>query len=428
MTERQEYTERSFSIRSQMWMATARMIIANPWTGVGAGAWEVQIPLYQRNSTTVETDYYAHNEWLQLLSEYGLLVGGLVIAFLFAYLMMATVKTWNFHGSDLAEAPLRVTALASLLALLTVSNAGFSWHLAACGALLALCLAVLASSDARLGLGETFFAKHLHWRPLLSQGILLFLLCCTVLAAYVTQQAMMAERYIVRGVHLSNAAVKSRAAGGSQSAQDKEQMLQSIRAGIGINPHYRRLTALVAEPLSAEGDWKNATWILESVAASRPHIVGIWSALASGYSQMGQLPRAMQALQQVKRLRPKTIETRTLEISVLSRADQDGEATRLLNTYYDEGVYSHDMVEMGYAIGYKTHNWPLAIRSLELRNQTWPEQAADAHMRLGKIFAEPAVHDDARAIAAFRQGLESVPPEQQNRYRLEVPLPYRSAL
>ncbi len=36
-----EYTEGSFSLRSQMWMATARMMLANPLTGVGAGAWEV---------------------------------------------------------------------------------------------------------------------------------------------------------------------------------------------------------------------------------------------------------------------------------------------------------------------------------------------------------------------------------------------------
>jgi O-antigen ligase len=59
-----EYTEGSFSVRSMMWMATARMMIANPWTGVGAGAWEVQIPLYQRADTCLETDYYAHNETL----------------------------------------------------------------------------------------------------------------------------------------------------------------------------------------------------------------------------------------------------------------------------------------------------------------------------------------------------------------------------
>ena len=428
MTETKEYSERSFSVRAVMWKATARMMMANAMTGVGAGAWEVQIPLYQNADTVFETDYYAHNEYLQLLSEYGLVAGGLFLAFLFAYLLTATAKTWHLRGTDLAEAPLRATALASLLALLMVSNAGFPWHLAACGALLALCLAILAGSDARLGMREAFFASPLPWRPIFSHATVLLLLCCTALAGYVTQQAMDAERHIVRAFRLGRDAVKLRAAGGTQSAQDKERMLQNIRAGIAINPHYRKLTAFVAEPLSAQGDWENAAWILESVAGSRPHVAAIWSALASGYSQMGEHPRAMQALQQVKRLKPNAIETRALEIGLLSRAGQDDDATRLLGSYYDLGIYNHDMLEMGYAIGYKTHNWPLAIRSLELRNTSWPIQAADGHMRLGKIYAEPAMHDDARALLEFRSGLAVVPAEQKGNYRSQVPEPYQAEL
>ena len=45
MAATEEYTERSFSIRWVMWKATGRIIQARPLTGVGAGAWEVDIPL-----------------------------------------------------------------------------------------------------------------------------------------------------------------------------------------------------------------------------------------------------------------------------------------------------------------------------------------------------------------------------------------------
>src|SRR5665647_521337 len=178
MTEGKEYTERSFSIRATMWKATARMMIANPWTGVGAGAWEVQIPLYQRIGEGVETDFYAHNEFLQLLSEYGVVVGGLFIAVLLAYLLIAAGKTWHLQGADLAEAPLRALTLASLLALLIVSNAGFPWRLAGTGALLALGLAILAGSDARLSVREAFFAGPLRWQPGLSKVVFAALFCC----------------------------------------------------------------------------------------------------------------------------------------------------------------------------------------------------------------------------------------------------------
>ena len=86
------------------------------------------------------------------------------------------------------------------------------------------------------------------------------------------------------------------------------------------------------------------------------------------------------------------------------------------------------MLQTGYAIGYKTHNWPLAIRSLELRNKTWPAQAADGYLRLGKLYAEPAVQDDAKALAAFKAGLNAVPMEQKENYRNQVPAQYRTRM
>jgi len=425
VAEGKEYTERSFSIRAIMWKATARMMMVNPWTGVGAGAWEVQIPLYQNPDTTLETDYYPHNEFLQLLSEYGLVVGGLYLAVLFAYLLIAAGKTWRLQGEELQEAPLLALTLASLLALLIVSNAGFPWHLASCGALLALCLAILAGSDARLGNQQAFFATPWRWQPAYSRAGLTILMCCLLLASYITQQAAQAERKIVHALQLSALAAKSASSNPQALADAKVQLLQDIREGIAINPHYRRLTAVVAEPLSAAGDWKNAVWILETVAASRPHVVAIWSGLATGYSQLGQHDHAMQALQEVKRLKPNAIATRALEVSLLSRTGHDDEATRLLSSYYDKGIYDYDMVQMGCAIGYKTHNWPLAIRSLQLRNQTWPERAADGHFRLGKIYADPALQDDAKALLEFKSGLAAVPADQRENYRNQVPAQFR---
>ena len=63
----------SLGIRFVMWKATMVMIKANPVTGVGAGAWEAIQPLYQVEGSQLETDYYVHNEILQLLAEYGLI-------------------------------------------------------------------------------------------------------------------------------------------------------------------------------------------------------------------------------------------------------------------------------------------------------------------------------------------------------------------
>ena len=427
MLTRKEYTEGSFSIRSTLWKATARMLLANPLMGVGAGAWEVQIPLYQRKDTVLEVDYYAHNEFLQLLSEYGLL-GGLVLAVLWAYLLKAAGSTWRLRGADRREGPLRAFTLASLLALMIVSNAGFPWHLAGCGALLALGLGILASSDARLSQQEPFYATTLRWHPAYARAALLMLAVCIGLAAYVTQQAAQVESKIIHALQLSVAMAKSSTTDAAASAATKAQLLQYLREGIAINPHYRKLTAVAAEPLSASGDWANTVWLLESVVASRPHVAGLWVGLANGYSFLGQHERAQEALRQVQRLKPEAISTRTLDVMLLNRAGHEDQALRKLTDFFDQDVYDYDMVETGFALGYKTRNWPLAIRALALRLQTWPATAADAYFKLGHIYADTEAHDDAKALLAFRAGLQAMLPEKQASYRAQVPEKYRGDL
>lgn len=428
MIKSTEYTEGSFSIRSRMWKSTARMMSANPLTGVGAGAWEVQIPLYQPSDTLVEIDFYAHNEFLQLLSEYGLLVGGLVLAFLLAYLLHAAGRTWQLRGTDLPEAPLRALTLTSLLALMLVSNAGFPWHLASTGALLMLGLAILAGSDARLSTQERFFAASLRWQPVYTPTALALLLCATALAGYITWQAAQAERKLGQAIFLSTSLRPSKPDNDPAATDRKVELLQNVREAIAINPHYRKLTSIVADRLAASGDQANAMWILESVAASRPNVAAIWVMLAQSYAELGEHDRAKQALAQMQRLKPDSIETQTLRVRLLSRAGHDGEATRLLLAYYDRGQYDRHMLQIGYATGVKTHNWPLAIRSLELLNTIWPEQASKGYFTLGSIYASPELQDHAKALAAFKSGLAIVATEQKESYRSQIPLLYRAQM
>ena len=420
MTERLEYTERSFSVRSQMWMATARMMIANPWTGVGAGAWEVQIPLYQRDNTTLETDYYPHNEWLQLLSEYGLLVGGLVVAVLLAYLLKSVGSTWYVGDSNSRVAALRATTLASLLAISFVSNAGFPWHLATTSVLLFLSLAVMAATDAQHG-AEDRLTTLLCWKPHFYVVGLSLTIGCVLIASLITRQAFEAENKLMQALLLADGLRKPQTAQQGTFDDRKAQSLEFLRIGIELNPHYRKLTAEAAEPFAAGGDWANAVWILESVARSRPNVYAVWVGLANGHSQLGHHDEARQALAQVKRLKPQAISTHTLEILLLAREGQVEKAIQLINGYFDQGHFDYDMVQAGYALGYKASDWPLAIRSLTLRASTWPEHTADAQFRLGKVYSETAARNDDKAFQAFQKGFNAVPIEQQENYLGQVP-------
>lgn len=432
MAQGTEYTQGSFSVRSTMWLATARMMVANPVAGVGAGAWEVQIPLYQRNDTTMETDYYTHNEFLQLLSEYGLVVGGLVLAFLAATLILAAQAVWASmkaasHRQASAQAP-RAFALCSLAALMVVSAAGFPWHLAGCTALAAVALTIVVGRDFQEAASGNTVQRAIRFSHHWVFPSVTALAGCLLLAVHITWQAQRTERHLVQAIVWANAYGKAQRSGAANTDDLKAQALHAAAQGIALNPHYRKLTAEVAEPFAAHGDWKNAVWILESVAASRPHVAGLWTGIATGYAALGNAVKADQAWAQVQRLKPDALSTVTLRAAVLAQTGRATQAVNLLTRQLDAQAYDLDMLQTGYAIGYKTQHWALAIRSLELRNAAWPALAADGFMRLGKLYAEPQVQDTAKALEAFKSGLATVPAEERANYISQVPSPFNAQM
>jgi len=327
MTQASEYSEGSFSVRARMWKATARMIVANPVTGVGAGAWEVQEPLYQEAGTQIETDYYAHNEMLQLLAEYGL-IGWLFLIGLLSYLMSAAYRTWaNKSPTGEHEALLRSLALSSLLVLLLVSNAGFPWRMATTGALFALCLAILVASDRRLVDRKSRLTLPVAWSQKYAIGGLCATAICTGIALFISQQAILCERKIVRAVKIALTISKSGMPNDPGWDQAKFEMLNLINEGIAINPHYRKLTPIVADALASWGDWKNATWIWETVLESRPNVAVMQANMARGYIQMGNYDKAQEALNRAARLAPSAPAVAEVQALLQRRFDKGQKAT-----------------------------------------------------------------------------------------------------
>ena len=304
MMQASEYSHGSFSARTLMWKTTARMILASPVTGVGAGAWEVQAPRYQEARSQHETDFYAHNEILQLVAEYGL-TGWLFLLSLLSYLLWAAYKTWSDQTCDgKREAPLRAFTLASLLVFLLVSNAGFPWRLATTGTLFALCLSILAASDIRLGAGRLFLVRRMRWPPHYASAALFATALCTGLSIYISQQAIECEAKLVQAIKIALTISQSGYPNDPRWEKTKVEMLGLVREGIAINPHYRKLTPIVADALASWGDWKNATWIWESVLESRPYVVIILANVARGHIQSGKLAKAREYFDRAVKLQP----------------------------------------------------------------------------------------------------------------------------
>ncbi len=411
MTQVEEYTERSFSVRWVMWKATGRIIEQRPLSGVGAGAWEVDIPLYQDEGSQLETDYYVHNEILQLLAEYGL-VGWIFLLTLVAYLLRATWRTWWLQGPQAQEEGLlRAITLAGLLAFLIVSNAGFPWRMASTGALFALFLAILAASDARLAQRGWTAAARLSWKPVFSQVAAVTTMGCLALASYITQQAAASESLIVRATKLALSVSQSGDYNNPKWAPQREEMLRLIREGIDINPHYRKITPMVADELAKWGDWKNAVWIWESVLGSRPYVAAIMTNVARGYAQMGEPDKAMAMLERAKTIQPSAPSVRSLEVILLSRNGNEAKALAMAREDIGAGKYDYDMVNTGFVLAMRAQDWDLAIRAMELRNKGWPGTLADGQAKIGNAWVGKG--DINKALVHFRAALEATPPEQR---------------
>ena len=413
-------TDGSLGIRFIMWKATMVMIKANPVTGVGAGAWEAMQPLYQVEGSQLETDYYVHNEILQLLAEYGL-TGLLFLIGLLGYLLRAAWKTLaNRTPEGLTEAPVRAIALASLLAFLIVSNIGFPWRLAATGSLFALCLAMLAASDARLSIRGITATTRLPWKPAYSQVMAVVMMVCLALTAYISQQAAATENKIVTSVKMALSISQSGDVNNPKWDKTKREMLKLAKEGIDINTHYRKITPMIADELAKWGDWKNAVWVWESVVLSRPYVVAMMSNIARGYSQLGNNEKALEYLARCEKIQPKAVSVRSLKVILMSRSGQEKEAAILAQQYMNEGTVDFDLLSAAYVLGIRKSDFDMAIQGLELRNKDWPASRQDGYLKMAAIYVNQK-KDDAKAVAAYKGALEATPEKDREALRKQIP-------
>ena len=419
--------DESLNVRYVMWRATARIIEKRPLTGVGAGAWESDIPLYQVEGSQLETDYYVHNEFLQLLAEYGL-TGWIFLVLLMAYLAHAAWRTLrNQTPEGRGEAPFRAVLLCALLALFVVSNVGFPWRMASTGAIFALCLAGLAASDARLGYAGRLAAQRLAWKPGYSQAAAVLAMLALALTAYITQQAAEAEQKIVRATKLALAISSSKDYNNPKFDKSKAELLKLVKEGTDINPHYRKITPMIADELAKWGDWKNATWIWESVISSRPYVVAIMSNIARGYASMGQPEKALVYLERAKKIQPNAPAVRSLEVVLLSRTGQEPKALALARDAVEKGIADYDLVNAAIILGWRALDFPLALKAMDIRLERWPAARIPAYLQLGNMYTT-GIKDPAKALQAFKNAMDLTPEGERQALLGQIPPVYWAKL
>jgi O-antigen ligase len=279
----------SLSLRMEMWKATARMILAHPWAGVGAGAWEIQIPLYQRIETGEEIDAYAHNEYLQILGEYGLPVGGLILAIALGGLIKAAQHLWVSRSS--ADAPAAFLAI-GCGSLLLVAIVGFPLRLAACATFFGLALAIILQSTAPPN--KVFLSAAVNRSCLFAVGASsIVCIAAFVFAAYVERM------YVLAGKELASALTDP-----STRAEQLTSAKTHLTHALAAHPHYAKLQKPVAAELIELGEWPMALATMEALAASRPNAPDQWFSLAVLRARAGDFSGSEYAFDRLETLQP----------------------------------------------------------------------------------------------------------------------------
>lgn len=414
----------SAGMRLLMWSDTLRMVGAHPVLGVGAGSWEVVNPLFQREGAQVESDYFLHNEFLQLLSEYGL-VGWAFLAGLAGWLAWSAWLTWRVRASDPA-APIRFAALASVGGLLAVSAFGFPWHLAPTVAMLGVGLALLAATQPDGGPGW-LSGGTVRWPgtwSLLSAGVLALALAAALVLAW---RAMAAESRLVQAKTIAFTITASGDAQNPAWQPQKEEVIRLLREGTDLNPHNRRLAPMVADELARWGDWKNATWAWERVSNSRPNVVVLATNVARGYIRQGNAAKAREFLERARRVQPRSTVVRAVDVMVLQAEGKSAEALAAAVEAIRNNQWDYDMLNAAYAAAAVTGRHADAARLIQARMERWPQvQPVAAQVMLGDALL--AAGDTAGAAQAFRRALELAPPPQKPAVLARVPAALRGQM
>jgi tetratricopeptide (TPR) repeat protein len=300
--------------------------------------------------------------------------------------------------------------------------------MASTGALFALSLSILAASDVRIDAGSSFFVHSANWKKRFSMWALLATGLCSLLAIFIAQQAIECESKIVRAVKIAMTISQSGRSNDVGWNNAKSEMLQLINEGVVINPHYRELTPIVADALAGWGDWKNATWIWESVLESRPFVVALLANASRGEMQAGDFFKAEEYIRRAKILQPNSPTLATLEVMLWSRTGKEHEAGLRARELLRNKAIDPDLIRTAYYLGMRNRDSELAIQALELQINTWPNQAVDGWLKLGQIYDAVEAKNQRKAIQSYRAAFQAADPKYKNAVLAEIPQIYRAKI
>lgn len=274
------------NMRPLMWQAALTQFQLEPWTGTGSGTYLYYGRLFR--SASVQNDpMHVHNDYLELLAEYGIIGGFIFTVFVLIHVIAGMAGLRRIvdeqmpPGSPALSVDLAflLGAMSGLGALVIHSIVDFNLHIPANALIVAFLFGILARPVHEPGVG----AARLDWLRWVLPGVGVVLLACCVRffpGEYYAEKARVAlrdERY-------------SEAVAFAEKGLELEKKSPNLYGHLGDAKHF--LTRDLADPAGRVTLHEQSVEALRSGLQLFPRDTGLLLKLARSYSLLNRLPEA----------------------------------------------------------------------------------------------------------------------------------------
>lgn len=280
--------EGTLNIRLHIWRGTLRMIGERPITGWGAGTFYIvyprfRDPSYFKNPHSVPATRHAHNEYLELASELGIVGVGLFICFLGSLFRLASKSPDGEGGKD-GRRELNKGFIAGVSGLLAHNVVSVNLRFPTCAIFLWITLGLIAASS-----GERKEVKFSS--PGFGRIIIFALLSLTAASFFQFKSSLWAQIYLKNGITL-------------KERGDFSGAIREYKKALRQDPYFPRALYRLAYVYARRNEWEKAILTYERLREIAPDYAQIHFNLGTLYLRQKRWNKAVKELERSLSLNP----------------------------------------------------------------------------------------------------------------------------
>ena len=302
---REELERGTMGIRMLIWEGTLRMIAAHPFLGSGPGSFQVaypqyRIPEYFRNPHAVDATAHAHNEFLEIAAETGILGLG---AFLWVLMVFFRKGIGLIRKEeDGYQRALNIGLISGVAGLLATNLVGVNLRFPSSAIFLWLAMGLVMSqvavTRAQLSVGSSLFLAPCPLSrvtklslPLRRVIFGLALLLAVGAGWQVVAKPFLADMHFQQGINY-------------RKAGDWERAISRYQKAVELDPYFIEVYYRLGFAYAAIGDLNRAISTYEKVIGLAPDFARVQANIAFLYKEKGKLDKAIRAYQRALELNP----------------------------------------------------------------------------------------------------------------------------